>query len=127
MEAYARGGESPEAAKLSRGDRTPAEWLLGLRRLGSGAEAGPRNAAIASDTLWRIVENAGSKPSVRAAAAVALDLDESERARLRSIAAGTTAPKLRIALNAVSGDGDEAAIAEALAELEAEERTAEAS
>lgn len=125
MDAYARGDESAEAAMLARGDKTASEWILALRQIGAGANAGPRTAAIANDTLWRIVESGSTKPSVRAAAAVALapTLDKNERARLGTIAEGTMAPKLRIAINAAAAEEeDEAAVAEALGELEAEER-----
>jgi hypothetical protein len=77
-------------------------------------------------SVSRNVETTGERGSVRAAAAVALapTLTEPERARLATVADGTTAPKLRIALEAATSSDDEA-IAEALAALDAEEESRE--
>lgn len=125
-EAYARG-EHADAAALDRGERSIADWLVALRRVGSGANADARTAPLDPEALFRVVENAAARASLRAAAAVALAqrLDGSGRARLRAVAEGTTAPRLRVALDAASrADEDDAALGEALEALEAEERAA---
>jgi hypothetical protein len=48
-------------------------------------------------------------------------LTEPDRARLATVAEGTTTPRLRIALETATTSDDDAAIAEALTVLEAEE------
>jgi hypothetical protein len=126
MDTFQQGGAISRAALLERGDRTAADWVLALRRVGSGASAGPRTAAVSGENLWRILEDASSGSTARAAAAVALgtDLDDDGRARMRSIAEGTAAPKLRIALEAAASATDDAALAEALSSVEAAEAAA---
>jgi hypothetical protein len=128
LAAYERGDVTAEAASLARGERSTTDWILALRQIGTGANAGPRTSPVATDTLWRIVETAGENASVRAAAAIALapTLTETERARLATVADGTTAPKLRIALEAAATSDDDA-IAEALLALDADEESSERS
>ncbi|MBW2456979.1 MAG: PH domain-containing protein [Deltaproteobacteria bacterium] len=116
------GGESVHAeALLRRGNRTHQQWIDALRR--PDALVTHRSAPVAPKRLWRIVEDPQSQALDRAAAAVALtgELDSAGRDRLARSAAGTAAPSLRIALDAVAQDQDEDALAEALAEIEADE------
>lgn len=93
-----------------------------LRRLGSGAAAGPRTAAVHRDRLWRVLDSPAASDADRAAAAVALaaEVSEPDRQRIRIAAASTANPALRILLTqaAEEGDEDDLAVAEALAELE---------
>jgi hypothetical protein len=110
-------------AMLERGGRALPEWLGALRSIGAGANVDLRTAPVSPETLWRIVEDPRAPQRARASAAVALgaQLDAASRARLRVTAAATAAPKLRIALDAAV-DGDDEAVADALAEL-ARDRT----
>lgn len=65
-----------------------------------------RTGAVSSEILWRIVEDVSS-PSIRTAAAGALadDLDDAGRERLRVLANASVVPKVRIALSAIA-DGE---------------------
>lgn len=123
MAAYREGGAEADAMLLRRADRPVREWITTLRAIGAGANADLRVAPVAPERLFRIVEDPSAKPSARAAAAVALSAAGSEdvRARLKAAAEATAAPRLRIALDAAARDGGEAAIEEALAELDAAE------
>jgi hypothetical protein len=107
---------------LARRGRALPAWIASLRAIGAGAHATHRDAAVAPESLWRVVEDAAVDGEARAAAAVALtsDLDDAGRSRLRAAARSIAAPRLRIALDAAAG-ADEAALAEALAALEEDE------
>jgi hypothetical protein len=114
------GAHEGVAALVARGGRTMQDWIHQLRALGV-AEGDYRAVALAPDYLWRVVEDAGTDPSARAGAAIALGprLDDAGRARLRAVAEATASPKLRIALDAAS-ETDETRIAEALTAHEAQ-------
>jgi hypothetical protein len=123
-ETFRRGDAAADAALLQRGDRPVAEWVSALRSIGTGANADMRTAPVPRERLFRIVEDPASAAADRAAAAVALggDLDDDGRARLRSAALATAAPKLRVAIEkAAAGGDDEAELSAALAELEEED------
>ncbi len=108
-----------DAGFLARGDRSKGEWLSRLRGFGEGANAGPREAPIPVDRLWRIVEDPSAGVTSRAGAAVALStaLDAAGKERLRIAAEASAAPHLRVALEAAA-TGDEEAVSEALDKLE---------
>lgn len=109
------------AALLARGDTDLRSWIQRLRALGAGANVDHRTAPVPTDTLLRIVEDAGAGPQERLGAAIALkaaSLDEAEQQRLTAAANATAAPKLRIALEAAQAE-DEAALLEAMADLDA--------
>ncbi len=121
MSAARSGVEgAAEALVLERRDRPVDAWIRELR---SSLVHDPRfrEAPVLPERLWRLVEDPSVAASQRAAAAVALapSLDESGRKRLRVAGAASVAPKLRVALDAAVGD-DDAALAEALGELEDE-------
>ncbi|APR79260.1 Hypothetical protein A7982_04607 [Minicystis rosea] len=105
----------PDPAPVRRRDRSIEAWVTALRSLGSGAEAGPRTALVPRDRLLRIVEDPGSLPVDRAAAAVALahDADDAERTAIRIVAEGAE-PELRDVLEKLADDADDASITEAL-------------
>jgi len=92
-----------------------------LRAIGSGARLDHRTPPVPPESLWQAVESAGAEPAVRAAAAVALreTIDLEGRRRLLELAEATASRRLRIALQAVAGDRDDEALAEALAAAEA--------
>ena len=116
-----------EVTVLERKGRPLGEWVLHLRSLTAREASGFRAAPVVPEALWKTVENGNVWPAARAAAAVALgpSLDEGGRERLRVASRVVVAPKLRVALEAAAA-GDEAAVASALAELEAAQVTASA-
>ncbi|AKT40136.1 hypothetical protein [Chondromyces crocatus] len=104
-----------------RGRDLPA-WLDSLRALGSGASAGPRQAAVPADVLWRMLESPTAPPAARAGAAVALSVSESaDPVRFGEAARAVVEPRLRVAIEAASGgrDAELGAVLEALATDEA--------
>lgn len=122
LEAYRDRAHHADGSLLSRGDRTTGQWVERLRRLGEGANAGPREAAIRDEDLWSVVEDATVPAEARAGAAAALRrrIDDSGKARLRAVASATAAPRLRIAIERAA-DEDEAALEQALQEVAEDE------
>jgi hypothetical protein len=127
MQAFRQGGGEADAALLRRGDRGLGQWVAALRSIGAGSNADLRTAPFPRERLFRIVEDPACSASDRAAAAVALgaDLDDDARARLRSAAEATAAPKLRIAIEKAAGDDTPAELEAALAEIEGIEEAQE--
>ena len=105
VEAH-RTRANADATLFARAGRETAQWVRDVVRAGASDrnEASYRTAAVPSDALWRIVENAAAPATARAGAAVALRgaLDEEGRVRLRATADACAAPKLRVALEAVA-------------------------
>jgi hypothetical protein len=120
--------ERPAAddVQLLRAEGAAEARLSKLRRLGSGAAAGPRTAAVHRDRLWRVVDSPAAADADRAAAAVALaaEISEPDRQRIRVAAESTANPALRVLLTqaAEEGEEDDAALAEALVALESTRR-----
>jgi hypothetical protein len=103
--AFAMGEAAVHPVALLAPDgRSAVGWMKALRSV-----AGYRSSAVPKDTLLRIVEDASAASPVRAGAAVALarDLDDDSRKRLRVVAQTCAAPRLRVALELVA-DGDQA-------------------
>ena len=127
METFRSGGAAAAGALLRRGKRPVSEWIATLRAIGAGANADMRTAPLPRENLFRIVESPTSSAAERAAAAVAagVEIDDDGRARLRRAAEAVAAPRLRIAIEAAAGT-DDAALAEALSEVEHEESKARA-
>lgn len=119
IEKYRKIEAVDDAGFLARGERSKDEWLSRLRGFGEGANAGPREAPIPVDRLWRIVEDPSAGVTSRAGAAVALSraLDTAGKERLRIAAEASAAPHLRVAIEAAA-TGDEEAVSEALDKLE---------
>jgi hypothetical protein len=109
---------------LSRGARTGAQWLEGLRQLGSGS-ASYRDGAVDLARLARLLDDEHAEPSVRAAAALVLAASGEREAvpRLRVAAEAMAHPRLRIALESIAAGRDDAAVVEALEALEEKEVT----
>ncbi len=129
-EAFALHGKSGgelAPSLLARGRRSTREWVTALRGIGAGASSDLRTAPVPPESLLRVVEDAAAAPVMRVGAAVAALAGEPDAtARVRVAAGPTASPKLRIALERVADSPeDEAAIADAIAELEASS-TAEA-
>ncbi|MBL9022725.1 MAG: hypothetical protein JNL21_11035 [Myxococcales bacterium] len=124
MELNRRTGGDVAPELLARGTRTLSDWITSLRSIGSGARADLRTAPPPNDVLLRVVEDARKPAPMRVGAAVAAMAGAADAKDRIRVAAGTTAsPKLRIALETVAErPDDDDAIAEALGELEAEER-----
>lgn len=111
-------------ALLRRAERSHHDWVAAL--LDHAALATHRRAPVKRESLWRIVEDSKAEPLERAAAAVALrkDLNDRDRARLGRVAEATAAPKLRIVLEPSEGAPRPAELAQALADIEAEQSEA---
>ena len=103
---------------LERAGRSTQDWVSSLRSLGTSETTTYRVAAVDREALFAIVEDPVNQASSRAAAAIAIGakLDEESRMRLRKSAEAIADPKLRVAIEHVVGDKDEA-FAEALDEL----------
>jgi len=117
-----RRDEGAVAARLLPRRRQPMlDWVLRLRRLGAGADVGPRVAAVSSDDLLRLLESPAVDPTDRAAAAVALgssDRAPEVRARIERISSAVLSPRLRLALEKVAEHpDDDDRLAEALTPL----------
>lgn len=121
--AAARGADSGTnaASLIARGTQSVAQWMEALATLDPNRE-GYRQTSLREDDLWRALEDAKEDPEARAAAAYLLRkrLDARGKERIRVVAQATALPKLRIALEAATGESDEEA-AEALQELVAPE------
>lgn len=115
LEEYRAREPRAEAVVPERGDASAKAWLDRLRAVGSGASAGPREAPITADRLWRIVEDPRAQPQARAGAAAALSygIDDGGRTRLRIAAADTASPELRGVLESAAAE-DETALVSAL-------------
>ncbi|WP_437308439.1 hypothetical protein [Sorangium sp. So ce388] len=116
--------DSVTAAALVRGSRPTSQWIAHLRAIGVGANVNHRRAPIDPAQLFRVLEDGGQPPPVRAAAALALASrgEEDTRARLRVAAEATAAPKLRVALEAAADPARDAEMQTLLEELEEEEQ-----
>jgi hypothetical protein len=115
LEKHRQRAGDEDASVLARGDRSAAAWAARLRGIGEGANAGPREAPIDEERLFRIAESPDAAPELRAGAAAALSarLDDEGRTRLRIAADATAEPDVRSALTAAV-DGDEEAVITAL-------------
>jgi hypothetical protein len=121
MDGFGRGDVAADAALLRRGDRAAGEWLSTLRSMGAGADVTLRSAPVSRERLLRVAEDPTAPVAARVAAVVALgDEDGDSRARLQRIAEATAAPELRRTIEKAAHSQDDAELAEALAEVEAE-------
>ncbi len=123
LEAYQGSARPKPPVELGHTEQTAgAGRLQSLRRIGAGAAAGPRAAAVHRDELLRILEAPRAADGDRAAAAIALSVNagEKDQARLRIAAQTTANPTLRVVLdNALSDDQDrDHEVCKALARLE---------
>jgi hypothetical protein len=114
-------------ATIDRAGRATHEWISSLRELGASDKATYRVAAVDREALFAIVEDPANQASSRAAAAVAIGakLDEEARTRLRASAAAIADPKLRVAIEHVADEKEEALIdlLDELAPIEMRERS----
>ncbi|MEJ7727785.1 MAG: ADP-ribosylglycohydrolase family protein [Polyangiaceae bacterium] len=119
------GPMAPVLPGLGRRGRAVTSWLASLGRVGSGADADHRRAAVPPESLWSILEDGASAPDARAgaAAALAVTLDEPGRSRLRLAAAATADLRLAHVFEAAAA-GDDAEVAGALERIEDEQLAA---
>ncbi len=127
LEAYQSSKRPNAPTELSQTEQASAATRLqSLRRIGAGAAAGPRAAAVHRDELLRIIESPCAVDRDRAAAAIALSscASEQDQASLRIAAQTTANPALRVVLDsAVSEEqDDDAALNEALETLDEQAR-----
>lgn len=115
-----RAGATVEA--LARGARSPVEWIAELRRRGAGGAVDARTAPLTQEALVRVMADPAQAPVARVGAAVALSAagEAGLADRVRVIARTTTATPLRVALERAIA-ADDAALAEAIEELERQE------
>jgi hypothetical protein len=126
MGGFHHGDTAWDTSILLRGKLEVPQWIRSLRALGTGANAGHRTAPVTPERLWRVVEDPGAHPAARAGAAVALGTDGSDetRRRLHAAARTTAAPRVRIAIETAALHQEDD-LAQALAELDAEEAAGE--
>jgi hypothetical protein len=109
--------------RLERRGREARSWLRDLRTLGAGADAEHRRAPATDEALWRTLSAPETNGVERAAAAVALAGDPGRRGELLRVADSVASPRVRIAIaRAAEGLDDDDALAEALLEVEREEK-----
>jgi hypothetical protein len=119
IDARRAGGDTAwSASALARGDRSTGDWLAWLRDVRTRVATFREGLDLARDELWRIVEDPGAKAEHRAAAAVALatDLDDEGKTKLRVAAQASAAPELRVAMEAAA-DADDEQLRAALEEI----------
>lgn len=118
-----RAGATVEA--LTRGARSPAQWIAELRRRGAGGAVDARTAPLTQEALVRVMADPAQAPTARVGAAVALAAagEAGLADRVRVIARTTTAAPLRVALERAIAT-DDAALTEAIEELEKHEAVA---
>jgi hypothetical protein len=108
-----------DARALARAGRESREWIDALKRLGDGAQAGFREAAVSRDALLRVVESTRASAVERLAAALALkpSLTQEEAPRIRIAAERCALPelsqRLRVVVDSESPEEAEAALIEA--------------
>ncbi|HEX4445212.1 MAG TPA: hypothetical protein VH044_00690 [Polyangiaceae bacterium] len=110
---------APETVKRQlRREGDVTAWLARLRAL--AIPGSYREAGVAGEVLWRVLEEPGATASERAAAAVAIGAfaTPEERVRLRVAAARVASPRVRVAIERVADPTDEAELAEAMAAVE---------
>jgi len=108
LAAYGARVPSEAVSLPERGDGPTEQWLARLKAVGTGANAGPRDAPVAAERLWRVAEDPLAPPHERTSAAAALsaELDAQGRKRLRIAAAETASPALRSALESAAASDD---------------------
>jgi hypothetical protein len=117
-------GELVDPALFVRGSRSMGDHVKALRALGAGSNADMRTAAIPSDKLVAVALDPNMAAPMRVGAAIAVRerLSATAREDLRRAAAKIASRPLRIALESATNEEiDDAAMAEALAEVEAAE------
>ena len=104
------------SAALDRGARTTRQWLDDLRKLGEGTVATFRTVGVAREQIFDVVTSTTATSKDRIAALVALrpSLDADEETRIRVATEKIAAPELRVAMERVLDEDDEAAMTEAL-------------
>lgn len=122
-DVHRRGGWEVDPKLFARGERTVSDWLVALKSLGAGAGADMRTASVPTDRLLRLIGDASAPGFARVAASIAAREQAPDEAKARArIAAVTTAePTLRKSFEQVASADDDAVLAQALAELEAED------
>jgi hypothetical protein len=129
LAAQADASHADEEAHLARGMRDLETWMREMRALGTGELSGYRAQAMPRERLWAVVENPTADHSAREGAALALSasLDEEDRARILALAHRTASPRLRIALDGVGRERDEARLRVTIEAAEREYEELEAS
>ena len=121
----ARSARPSAGSRLHRAAVEGGELIAALRRAGSGAAAGPRDAAIDHEALLATLEDASEPAAARAQAAIVLCSagDSEGRERTLKAARQVASPRLRIALKrAAEQDVEDAALIEAMAAVAEEEQ-----
>lgn len=129
LAAFDRGDVPDVSARVVRLGRTKEAWIAGLR----DREGSFRDAPLRSEDLWKIVESPAAEVTARAGAAAVLaqEATEDDRARLRIAADACAEPRLRVVLDKAAtgedamdalGDIDDSGSVERLDEREVHAR-----
>lgn len=108
-ERVAAGGMAASGA-FARGERSLEDWR---RRLAAMFEGGYRASPKTAEEAASVLRSAAAAPDERVGAAMALRV-AGDTERVRAAARGTADERVRIALEAVADEGDDAAIDKAL-------------
>lgn len=96
--------ETDHVGSLAQEGRSPRDWIAHLKRVGTGAAAGLRTAAVPTARLLGLLEDVSQPRRVRLAAAIAIRAsdDPNAKTRILEVANAAASPKLRIALEAAA-------------------------
>ncbi len=117
------GSESVREHLRRETDRDAGKWLARLRSLAPPIDTPYRAAALATDALWRVVDDPSATGVERAAAAVVLGASATpaDRVRLRDAAARIASPRVRTAIQQVTNGANEDELAVALEAIAAQD------
>jgi len=124
--SYRARGPAPDVSSMvAKGTRSRGDWLAALDKLRE-RQGGYRDAVVRDEDLWRLIEDPSAPEDARGAAALLLrgSLDDAGRARVRVASDATASPKLRVALDAAAGAGEDETLRAALEELAGEDEDA---
>jgi hypothetical protein len=94
-----------------RNERTARDWLQAAKKLFEPM-AGLRSAAHTEETAWRVVADSAASEEARigAAAALASNVDDRGREKLRAVAENIASTRVRVAIEAAARGDDRALI-----------------
>lgn len=115
-DAFHRGVVPDAGARVARLGRTKEKWVAALR----DREGSFRDAPLRTDDLWKVLESPAASATARAGAAavIATEATEEDRARLRIAADVCAEPRLRVVLDKAAAGAD---VFEALGDVEDDE------
>lgn len=117
------GSEGAPGGALDRAGRDARAWIDHLKRVGTGAAADARRAAVPIERLLDVLDDPQQPPRMRIAAAIAASGsgDADARTRILEVASTAASPKFRVALEAAADPERDAELEQLVAEEEEEE------